>query len=136
MSKVLEYVQGIAEVKNFDLTHDSATQVHGAVEEARRASFAMEIPSVLYMLAQFVVNKLTGVAVCAAAIVFYFSGTMELTNCLLMLICSFILFEQLDSAGSFSALFRSIDIGRNGRTSPCPMWISPMTASPSCTMCP
>ena len=65
----------------------------------------------LYMLAQFVVNKLTGVAVCAAAIVFYFSGTMELTNCLLMLICSFILFEQLDSAGSFSALFRSIDIG-------------------------
>ena len=61
MSKVLEYVQGIAEVKNFDLTHDSATQVHGAVEEARRASFAMEIPSVLYMLAQFVVNKLTGV---------------------------------------------------------------------------
>ena len=111
VSKVLEYVQGIAEVKNFDLTHDSATQVHGAVEEARRASFAMEIPSVLYMLAQFVVNKLTGVAVCVAAIVFYFGGTMELTNCLLMLICSFILFEQLDSAGSFSALFRSIDIG-------------------------
>ena len=28
-----------------------------------------------------------------------------------MLICSFILFEQLDSAGSFSSLFRSIDIG-------------------------
>ena len=111
VSKVLEYVQGIAEVKNFDLTHDSATQVHGAVEEARRASFAMEIPSVLYMLAQFVVNKLTGVAVCTAAIGFYFGGTMELTNCLLMLICSFILFEQLDSAGSFSALFRSIDIG-------------------------
>ena len=111
VSKVLEYVQGIAEVKNFDLTHDSATQVHGAVEDARKASFAMEIPSVLYMLAQFVVNKLTSVAVCTAAIVFYFGGTMELTNCLLMLICSFILFEQLDSAGSFSALFRSIDIG-------------------------
>ena len=111
VSKVLEYVQGIAEVKNFDLTHDSATQVHGAVEESRRASFAMELPSVLYMLAQFIVNKLTGVAVCTAAIVFYFGGTMELTNCLLMLICSFILFEQLDSAGSFSALFRSIDIG-------------------------
>ena len=111
MSKVLEYVQGIAEVKNFDLTHDSATQVHGAVEEARKASFAMELPSVLYMLAQFIVNKLTGVAVCTAAIGFYFGGTMELTNCLLMLICSFILFEQLDSAGSFSSLFRSIDIG-------------------------
>ena len=111
VAKVLEYVQGIAEVKNFDLTHDSTTQVHAAVEEVRKASFGMEIPSVLYMLAQFVINKLTGVAVCAAAIVFYFGGTMELSNCLLMLICSFILFEQLDSAGSFSSLFRSIDIG-------------------------
>ena len=29
----------------------------------------------------------------------------------MMLICSFILFEQLDSAGSYSTLFRSIDIG-------------------------
>lgn len=111
VSKVLEYVQGIAEVKNFDLTRDSATQVHNAVEEARKASFAMEIPSVLYMLVQFVINKLTGIAVCTAAILFYFGGTMTLTNCLLMLICSFILFEQLDSAGSFSSLFRSIDIG-------------------------
>ena len=111
VSKVLEYVQGIAEVKNFDLTHDSTTQVHNAVEEARKASFAMEIPSVLYMLVQFVINKLTGIAVCTAAILFYFGGTMTLTNCLLMLICSFILFEQLDSAGSFSSLFRSIDIG-------------------------
>ena len=49
--------------------------------------------------------------VVGCTIVFYFGGTMELTNCLLMLICSFILFEQLDSAGSFSSLFRSIDIG-------------------------
>ena len=111
VTKVLEYVQGIAEVKNFDLTHDSTTRVHAAVEEARKASFAMELPSVLYMLAQFILNKLTGIAVCAAAIVFYFEGTMELANCLLMLLCSFILFEQLDSAGSFSSLFRSIDIG-------------------------
>ena len=111
VSKVLEYVQGIAEVKNFNLVHDSATQVHTAVEESRKASFGMEIPSVLYMLAQFVINKLTGIAVCVAALVFYFNGTMELSYCLLMLICSFILFEQLDSAGSFSSLFRSIDIG-------------------------
>lgn len=111
VSKVLEYVQGIAEVKNFDLTNDSSTQVHTAVEESRKASFAMEIPSVLYMLAQLVINKLTGVAVCTAAIIFCLGGTMELSNCLLMLICSFILFEQLDSAVSFSSLFRSIDIG-------------------------
>lgn len=111
VSKVLEYVQGIAEVKNYNLTQSSASKVNGAVEEARAASFAMEIPSVLFALAQFLVNKLTGVAICAAAIAFYFQGSLSAANCLLMLICSFILFEQLDSAGSYSSLFRSIDIG-------------------------
>ena len=135
VTKVLEYVQGIAKVKNFDLTHDSTTQVHSAVEEARRASFSMEIPSVLYMLAQFVINKLTGIAVCTAAIVFYFGGTMDLANCLLMLICSFILFEQLDSAGSFSSLFRSIDIGvdkANSILSVEPMDIDGEELTPEC----
>ncbi|MCD8356947.1 MAG: ABC transporter ATP-binding protein/permease [Clostridia bacterium] len=111
VAKVLEYVQGIAEVKNFDLTKDTTTQVHGAVEECRKAAFAMELPSVAFIFLQFIANKFTGVAVCTAALVFWFNGTMPLANCLLMLICSFILFEQLDSAGSFSTLFRSIDIG-------------------------
>ena len=111
VAKVLEYVQGIAEVKNFDLTQDSATQVQDAVEECRKAAFGMELPSVLFIFLQFIVNKLTGVAICAAALMFWFNGTMPLAKCLMMLICSFILFEQLDSAGSYSTLFRSIDIG-------------------------
>lgn len=111
VTKVLEYVQGIAEVKNFNLTEDSTTQVHDAVGECRKAAFGMELPSVAFIFLQFIANKFTGVAVCAAALAFYFGGAMPLADCLLMLICSFILFEQLDSAGSFSTLFRSIDLG-------------------------
>ena len=89
VAKVLEYVQGIAEVKNFDLTQDSATQVQDAVEECRKAAFGMELPSVLFIFLQFIVNKLTGVAICAAALMFWFNGTMPLAKCLMMLICSF-----------------------------------------------
>lgn len=111
VSKVLEYVQGISEVKNFDLMEDSSMQVKGAVEECCKAAFAMEVPSVLFIFLQFLANKFTGVTVCAAALIFWWGGTMPLSNCLLMLICSFILFEQLDSAGSYSTLFRTIDIG-------------------------
>lgn len=110
VTKVLEYVQGIAEVKNFDLTSQSMSQVHAAVADNARAAFTMEVPSVIFALLQFIVNKLTGVAVCIAAVLFWYQGRMPLENCLLMLICSFILFEKLDSAGSFSALFRTIDI--------------------------
>lgn len=110
VAKVLEYVQGIAEVKNFDLAQDSDSKVGGAIDEVRRASFAMEIPSVIFALLQFIANKMTGVAVCAVSLAFFFGGTMPLEDCLMMLICSFILFEQLDGVGSFSALMRAVEI--------------------------
>ncbi|MDO4173813.1 MAG: ABC transporter ATP-binding protein [Eubacteriales bacterium] len=113
VTKVLEYVQGIAEVKNFDLSKDTTTQVGDAVDECRKAAFGMEVPSVVFIFLQFLANKFTGVAVCISALVFYFDGTMPLAKCMTMLLCSFILFEQLDSAGSFSTLFRTIDIGVN-----------------------
>ena len=47
VAKVLEYIQGIAEVKNYNLTKNTSTEVRGAIEESRKANFAMEIPSVV-----------------------------------------------------------------------------------------
>ncbi len=111
--RVLEYVQGIAEVKSFDLTKDVMDQTTGAIQEAKNASIAVELPAVTFAFLQFVINKLTGVAVCVASLVFYLNGTLELPACVMMLICSFILFEQLDSAGSYSALLRTVEIGTN-----------------------
>lgn len=109
--KVLEYVQGITEIKNFDLVKDSTTQVDDAIEDWCKASMSTEIPAVIFNFLQNIVNKITGVVIAAASIYFYTQGTMPLVNCILMLLCSFILFEQLDSAGAFSTLFRSVDIG-------------------------
>lgn len=108
VAKVLEYVQGIAEVKNYDLTKNATTQTAAAVRESCRASFAMELPSVCFMFLQFVVNKFTGVFVCAFSLLFFYGGSLPLADTLMMLICSFMLFEQLDGAGSFSMLFRAI----------------------------
>lgn len=111
VAKVLEFVQGIAEVKNYNLTKDTGTQVRAAIEESRRASYAMELPSVIFTFFQSIMNKLTGVAISAASILFYFDGSMEMADCLMMIICSYMLFEQLDSAGMYSALLRTINIG-------------------------
>lgn len=109
--KVLEYIQGIAEVKNYNLTKNTSTEVRGAIEESRKANFAMEIPSVVFVFLQSVTNKLTGVVICMASLWFYFDGSMSLPDCLMMLICSYVLFEQLDSTGIYSTLIRSINIG-------------------------
>lgn len=110
VAKVLEYLQGIAEVKNYNLTRDETTQVKDAVMTANKTTFAMEIPAVVFSFLQSVVNKFTGVLICAVSIAFFFAGNMPLADTLVLMTCSFMLFEQLDSAGSMSVLFRSINI--------------------------
>lgn len=110
VAKVLEYVQGIAEVKNYNLIADETTRVEQAVEECYRASFALEIPAFSFMFLQFVINKFTGVAICICAVLFLSNGSLPLADALMMLICSFMLFEQLDGVGSFSMMFRTINI--------------------------
>ena len=111
VTKVLEFVQGITEVKNYDLMSSKTSEVKDAIEENCNALFNMEVPSVVFMFFQFIVNKFTGVAICIAALLFYLDGTLELSNALVLIICSFIIFEQLDSAGSFSAMYKTINIG-------------------------
>ncbi len=111
--RVLEYVQGITEVKSFDLTTDVMKQTNDAIEEAKNASIDAELPMVLFGILQFIVNKLTGIAICIASLVFYLNGALDLASCVMMIICSFMLFEQLDSAGGYSSLLRTIEIGTN-----------------------
>lgn len=111
VAKILEYLQGIAEVKNYNLIGDQTTQVNDAVKETQKATFAMEIPSVIFSFLQSVINKFTGVVICFASIIFWFEGSVPTADMLILLVCSFMLFEQLDSAGAMSVLFRSVNIG-------------------------
>lgn len=110
VTKVLEFVQGITEVKNYNLTNSKNMEAKAAIQECCDADFHMEVPSVIFAFLQFIVNKFTGVAICIVTVLFYLNGTIELSNALVLIICSFIIFEQLDSAGSFSAMFKTINI--------------------------
>lgn len=107
--KVLEYVQGISEVKSFGLFDSKITEVDQALDEAAKANFALEIPAVSIVFLQNVVCKVTGVLIVLASIAFYLQGSMTLAYAVMMIICSFMIFEALDQAGSFSALLKAVD---------------------------
>lgn len=110
VTKVLEYVQGIAEVKNFNLFGSKITEVNSAVEASSDASFYMERPAVATIFIQNVVNKLTGVIILLLSVSLYLNGSFSLVYCIMMILCSFMLFEALDTAGSYGTLLRAIDI--------------------------
>ena len=63
-----------------------------------------------YMTAQNFVAKLTGVSMVLTSIFFYTHNTMTLFNCIMMLICSFVILEGLEKAGNYSSLLRVVDL--------------------------
>ena len=110
VEKVLEYLQGIAQVKAYNLTVEKSTALNNAIDENSGINTEMEFEFIPLMFLQNITSKLLGVVIALASIWFYLSETMELLNCVLMLIGSFILFGALENAGNYSALLRSIDI--------------------------
>ena len=53
-------------------------------------------------IASLVTARVFGVAIAVCALVFYFGGSMTLSNCILLLIASFMVYQQLENAGNMS----------------------------------
>ncbi|MEG6511337.1 ABC transporter ATP-binding protein [Desulforamulus ruminis] len=107
---VLEYVQGISVVRAFNLERAAGNTLDRAIAECEKNNIKLEMAFLPFMLVQTLILKFTSVLIILASIAFFLGGTMTLTTCLLMLISAFIIFSQLETAGSMSALLRSIDV--------------------------
>ena len=110
VEKVLEYIQGIAEVKSYNLTGEKSKALNQAIDENTAANIKSEITFVPIMFLQSLIAKLIGVVIAGVSVAFYLNGTMELLNAVVMVIAAFILFGALDSAGSYSSLLRNVDL--------------------------
>ena len=110
VEKVLEYVQGIAEVKAYDLTGKKSRALNEAIDENSAANTRAEMSFVPIMFLQNLTAKLLGVVVAIISVAFYLNGTMELLNAVVMILAAFILFGALDTAGNYSALLRNVDL--------------------------
>lgn len=110
VEKVLEYVQGIAEVKAYNLTGKKSRALNEAIDENSAANTKAEMAFVPIMFLQNLTAKLLGVVVAIMSVAFYLNGTMELLNAVVMILAAFILFGALDTAGNYSALLRNVDL--------------------------
>ena len=110
VAQVLEYIQGIAEIKAFDLAGEQSEKLNAANEAHRKINTEMEFGFIPYMTLQNFITKLTGTAMAFASIMMYLGGTMRLDICLVMMAASFMIYGALEGAGSISALLRTIDV--------------------------
>ncbi len=110
VSSVLEYVQGIGVVRSYNLDKEANKTVDNAIRENEEINIGLEKTFIPYMCLQSIVLKLFGIAMIFLSITLYINGAMELINCLLLVISSFMVYAQLESAGNYSALLRVLDL--------------------------
>lgn len=110
VSQIIEYVQGIAEVKNYSMTDDTAKELDAAITEKQGADTHLEYAVIPWVTLQNLATKTTGVFMCILSLKLYFAGSMELLFCIMMMVSSFMVYESLDSMSSFTALMRNINI--------------------------
>ena len=103
---VLETIQGMSVVKAFDLDHNLDKKVDKAIDESFRKNERLERAMTPYIAMQQLVLYVFGVALMFCSIAFYLNGSMELTDSLIMVVCSFMVYEQLKVAGSCVANMR------------------------------
>ena len=109
VAKVIEYIQGIFEVKSFRLTGERSRDLNTAIDENEYANSAMELKLIPYMTMQSFWLKAVGTLIVMASVLLHIGGRMDLLTCIIMIISSYMIYAQLDNAGKYSALLRTVD---------------------------
>lgn len=110
VEKVLEYLQGMTEVKAYHLTGTKSRELNDAINANVKVNTDMEMTLIPRMTAQSYIAKLTGVAMVLCSCLFYCNGSMDALTAIVMVISAFIIYASLETAGNYSALLRVVDV--------------------------
>lgn len=99
---VLEYIQGMSVVKSYGLEKDNDQAVLKNVRKSCDNALKLERSVAPWMAIRQIVIRVFAVLILVAALAFYGNETMSLSRCILMLIVSFMIYQDLENAGNMS----------------------------------
>ncbi|MDO4837719.1 MAG: ABC transporter ATP-binding protein [Clostridia bacterium] len=110
VNQVMEYIQGIAEVKSFRLLGDKAQGLNEANEACAKINTQMEMTFIPYHFLQTAVTKITGALMVVYSAYLFTTGMMPVVTAIGMTIAAFLLFASLETAGSYSSLLHTVSV--------------------------
>ena len=110
ISQIMEYIQGISEVKSYNLLGKQAKRLNDANEACAKINTKMELLFVPYHFLQGVVTKITGAIIVIGSAAFYINGTMSAVYAIGMTISAFMLYSSLECAGNYSSLLHVVSV--------------------------
>lgn len=105
---VLEELHGMGVIKSFGLSGRGDGKLRDALEYNRKSNIAIEKLFTPYIAAQEMSLQFFSVLIMGAAIMFCLGGSMGLADALMTVIISFMVFSQIQSAGSAAAGLRVV----------------------------
>ncbi len=110
VNQIMEYLQGMAEVKSYQLLGAQAKKLNDANEACAKVNTKMELTFLPYHFFQTAVTKITGAVIVACSACFFLKGTMSGVYAVGMTIAAFMLYASLESAGSYSSLLHTVSV--------------------------
>ena len=108
VAAVLEQVQGMSVIKSFNLVGRGDRRIQEALEYNRSSNLELEQLFTPYTIAEGLVIQLFSVLMMVEAVVFYLNGTLSVTGALMFTILSFVIFAQIQTAGSSLSVLRLV----------------------------
>lgn len=99
---VLEYIQGMSVVKSYGLEKDNGQTVSRAVDDSSKKALSLEYSLVPWMAIRQLIIRIFSISIVLRILFPYSAGTLPLSRCLLLLIASFMIYQDLESAGNMS----------------------------------
>ena len=110
ISQIMEYIQGISEVKSYNLLGKHAKRLNDANEACAKINTEMELLFVPYHFLQGIVTKITGAVIVISSAALYINGTMSAVYAIGMTISAFMLYSSLECAGNYSSLLHVVSV--------------------------
>ncbi len=106
--KIVEHIQGMPVIKSFNLTGKGDEKTRKAIDESRSANLKIEQTFTPYMIGTSLIINIASVVIMYLAIMFYIDGTMTLPDSLMTLLMSYMVFSQIQQAGSSMSELRIV----------------------------
>ena len=104
----LEYIQGMGIVKAFGLERDSTQSIGSAIKASCRDNLKLTKASVPYDAIKQAVVRVFSVLLLLASVWFWLDGSLPLAYGLILVIASFMVFNDLENAGNMASLLQML----------------------------
>ncbi|MCR5564180.1 MAG: ABC transporter ATP-binding protein/permease [Gammaproteobacteria bacterium] len=108
VSDVLEYTEGISEVKNYNMIKSANDSLNASVEENRKVSTKMELLIGPFEALSEIALQVGSVFLVLLSIILTFSGEFSIAVGIALILMSLVVFNEIKASGTYSSLLRAM----------------------------